>query len=46
MKLYMPKILYPALDLPLDAELVVEIDYVKHQELVEKLVSKGWVVEE
>jgi len=46
MKLYMPKILYPAFDLPLDADLVLEIDYTKHQEFVEKLVGKGWVVVE
>lgn len=44
MKLYMPKILYPAFELPLDADLIIEIDYVKHQEYVEGLISKGWVV--
>jgi len=46
MKLYMPKILFPALNLPLDADVIVEIDYIKNQELVENMINKGWVAEE
>jgi len=42
----MPKILYPALNISLDAEISVEIDYTEHQEMVETLISKGWIEDE
>jgi len=46
MKLLMPKILYPALNAPLDATITIEIDYTEHQEFVEMLISKGWIEDE
>jgi len=43
MKLQMPKILHPALGLPLDIDVFIEIDEKEDMELIKTLSSKGWI---
>lgn len=46
MKLLMPNILKPALDLPLDIPVIIEINEVHHMALAKELIKKGWIVDE
>lgn len=42
MRLYVPKILFPAMDLPLDINVIVEVE----EDIGKALIHKGWIVEE
>jgi len=44
MKLQMPKIFQPALDIPLDIDVYLDIEEKGNMELIKKLCTKGWVV--
>lgn len=45
MKLLMPNILKPALDLPLDIPVTLEVDGVEHEKLARDLIKKGWIID-
>ncbi len=46
MKLLMPNILKPALDLPLNIPVILEISKVEDLPLAKELIKKGWIVDE
>lgn len=45
MKLIMPNILKPALGLPLDVPVIIELDKVENMKLAKELIKKGWIVD-
>lgn len=41
----MPNILKPALSLPLDTPVIIEIDEVENEDLAKILIKIGWVID-
>lgn len=45
MKLLMPNILKPALGLPLDIPVTIEVDEVENEYLAKELMKNGWIID-